>query len=117
MRRMSQTLGVRIPWPAALVLFVGSLVPGLVALLPLAMGASWYLADDGNARFLTPARVWYELVMFSVAVAPFLAAVVAFVSVLVVRRDWTKAFLVAGAWAGALGFVAFIAAAASAGGF
>jgi hypothetical protein len=61
-----------------------------VALLPLTLGASWYLAADEN-RFLTLGRVWSELVLFAVAVAPFLAAAVAFVSVLGVGGGWVRA--------------------------
>jgi hypothetical protein len=44
------------PWLAGLV-FLGALLPGLVALLPLTLGAGWYLAKPSNALFLTDATV------------------------------------------------------------
>lgn len=105
----------RRPWLAALTL-LGSLFPGLVALLPLTLGASWYLSADDNAHFLTPGRVWFELVLFVIAVMPFLAAAVSFLSVLLVRRGWVQACRVAAMWAGGLGAVACAAAAVSTGG-
>jgi hypothetical protein len=104
------------PWLAGLV-FLGSLLPGLVALLPLTLGSSWYLADPSNARFLSPGRVWSMLVLFSIAIAPFLAAAVSLVSVGLVRRDLSLSFLVSAAWAGGLGLTAVVAAALSSGGF
>lgn len=104
------------PWLAGLV-FLGSLVPGLVALLPLTFGSSWYLADPGNAGFLSPGRVWFMLVLFSIAIAPFLAAAVSLVSVGLVRRDLSLSFRVSAAWAGGLGLIAVVAAARSSGGF
>jgi len=104
------------PWLAGLV-FLGSLLPGLVALLPLTLGSSWYFADPSNARFLSPGRVWFMLVLFSIAMAPFLAAAVSLVSVGLVRRDLSLSFLVSAAWAGGLGLMAVVAAALSSGGF
>jgi hypothetical protein len=93
------------------------LLPGLVALLPLTLGASWYLAEDSNAPFLSEGRVWFELVLFSIAITPFLAAAVSFVSVGLVRRDLSLSLIVSAAWAGGLGLVAFAAVALSSGGF
>ena len=58
-------------WLAGLI-FLGSLVPGLVALLPLTLGAGWYLSEPSNAPFLTVATVWWTLAEFSIAIAPFL---------------------------------------------
>ena len=104
------------PWLAGLV-FLGSLLPGLVALLPLTLGAGWYLAEDSNAPFLTEATVWLTMAEFSIAIAPFLAAAVSLVSVGLVRRDLSLSLLVSAAWAGGLGLVALVAAALSGGGF
>lgn len=104
------------PWLAGLI-FLGSLLPGLVALLPLTLGAGWYLAEPSNAPFLTEATVWLTLTEFSIAIAPFLAATVSLVSVGLVRRDLSLSLLVSAAWAGGLGLVALFAAALSGGGF
>jgi len=104
------------PWLAGLI-FLGSLLPGLVALLPLTLGAGWYLAEPSNAPFLTVATVWLTLAEFSIAIAPFLAATVSLVSVGLVRRDLSLSLLVSAAWAGGLGLVALFAAALSGGGF
>lgn len=104
------------PWLSGLV-FLGSLLPGLVALLPLTLGAGWYLAEDSNAPFLTEVTVWLTLAEFSIAIAPFLAAAVSLVSVGLVRRDLSLTLLVSAGWAGGLGLVAFVAAALSGGGF
>jgi hypothetical protein len=104
------------PWLAGLV-FLGSLLPGLIALLPLTMGAGWYLAEDSNAPFLTEVTVWLTLAEFSIAIAPFLAAGVSLVSVGLVRRDLSLSLLVSAAWAGGLGLLAFAAAALFSGGF
>jgi hypothetical protein len=103
-------------WLAGLI-FLGSLLPGLVALLPLTLGAGWYLAEPSNAPFLTQATVWLTLTEFSIAIAPFLAAIVSLVSVGLVRRDLSLSLLVSAAWAGGLGLVALLAAALSGGGF
>jgi len=103
-------------WLAGLV-FLGSLVPGLLALLPLTLGAGWYLSEPSNAPFLTVATVWWTLAEFSIAIAPFLAATVSLVSVGFVRRDLSLSLLVSAAWAGGLGLVALFAAALSGGGF
>jgi len=93
------------------------LVPGLLALLPLTLGAGWYLSEPSNAPFLTVATVWWTLAEFSIAIAPFLAATVSLVSVGFVRRDLSLSLLVSAAWAGGLGLVALFAAALSGGGF
>ena len=104
------------PWLAGLI-FLGSLLPGLIALLPLTMGAGWYLSEDSNAPFLSAGVVWLMLSEFSIAIAPFLAAVVSLVSVGRVRRDLSLSLLISAAWAGGLGLVACVVAALSGGGF
>ena len=103
-------------WVSGLV-FLVSLVLSLVAVFPLTLGAGGYLAADENAAFLTAGRVRFMLVLFAVALAPFLAAVVAFVSVLIVRRDVSMALLTASGWVAGLGVVAFLAAAVKSSGF
>ena len=89
-------------WRSVLLL-VGSLVPGAVALLPLTMGPAWYLSADENQSYLTGARVIWMLTVFAIALAPFLGAVVALLSVRFVGRDWGLACRMASAWAFGLG--------------
>lgn len=90
----------------AVVLFVGALVPALVAVLPLTMGAAWYLSADENEPYLSKWRVIEMLAAFAIAVAPFLAAVVALVSVRVVGCSWARACRVAAGWTFGLGCLA-----------
>ena len=103
-------------WRAGL-LFLGSLLPALLAVLPLTLGAAWYLSDDGNTEFLTPGRVWFEVSLVAIAVAPFVAAVVSLASVLQAGRDLDKALRVASVWAFLFGWLALAAFAFSTGGF
>ena len=103
-------------WRSVLLL-VGSLVPGAVALLPLTMGPAWYLSADENQSYLTGARVIWMLTVFAIALAPFLGAVVALLSVRFVGRDWGLACRMASAWAFGLGCLAFLTAMAYGGGF
>ncbi len=100
-----------------MLLLVGSLVPGAVALLPLTMGPAWYLFADENQSYLTGARVIWMLTVFAIALAPFLGAVVALLSVRFVGRDWGLACRMASAWAFGLGCLAFLTAMAYGGGF
>jgi hypothetical protein len=98
-------------------IFAGSTVPALVAVLPLVLGASWYLTDDANAAFLTPVRVRQCLVAFLLGVAPFLAAVASLTSAVASGRGLASALRVAAVWAGPLGVLAFAYAGLWAGGF
>ena len=106
----------RSPLLAGLV-FLASLLPGLVALLPRTLGTSWYLTDDGNASDLSAGRVWFLQVLFAIAIAPFLAVVVSFTSPLLAGRDLAVSFRIAAGWAGGLGLIAFAAAGVRSGGF
>jgi hypothetical protein len=103
-------------WPSVLLL-VGSLVPGAVALLPLAMGPAWYLSADENQPYLTGARVNWMLTVFAIALAPFLGAVVALLSVRFVGHGWGLACRTASAWAFGLGCLAVVTAMVYGGGF
>lgn len=106
-----------IPVWRSVLLFVLSLLPAGVAVLPLTMGAAWYLSAEENAPFLDEWRVLEMLTAFVVGIAPFLAAAVALVSVRAAGRGWATALKVAECWAFGLGGFAFVAAMLFGGGF
>jgi hypothetical protein len=102
--------------PAGL-LFAGSLVPALFAVLPLTLKSSWYLQADENAPYLDTATVLWMLGMFAIGLAPFLAAAVALTSVLLTGASLARALQIAAGIAIAFGCLAFMAGMASSGGF
>jgi fatty acid desaturase len=114
---MSSTAEVRPSkdWRGVL-LFMGSLVPGGVALLPLTMGPAWYLSAGENQPYLTGPRVIWMLTVFAIALAPFLGAAVSLLSVRF-GRDWGLACRMASAWAFGLGCLSFLTAMVYSGGF
>jgi hypothetical protein len=81
------------------------------------MGPVWYLSADENAPYLTGARVAWMLAVFSIALAPFLGAVVALLSVRLVGHGWGLACRMASVWAFGLGCLAFVTAMVYGGGF
>ena len=103
-------------WPAALLL-LGCMTPAVLAALPLTMGPAWNLSAEENEPYLTGGRVVWLLSAFAIALAPFLGAVVALVSVRAVGRPWAQACRVAAAWGFGLGCLAFGTATVYGGGF
>ena len=103
-------------WRAVLLLGV-SLIPALLAVLPLTLGPAWYLSADENEAHLTGARVVWMLAIFSISLVPFVGAVVALLSVRFAGHDWAQACRVAAAWALGLGCLAFATGMVSGGGF
>lgn len=93
------------------VLLLGaSLIPAVIAVLPLTLGPAWYLSADENEPYLTSARVLWMLAAFTVALVPFAGAVVALLSVRFAGYNWAQACRVAAAWAFGLGCLAFVTA-------
>ena len=86
------------------------MVPGLLAVLPLTLGPAWYLSADENEPYLDGATVFWMLVVFTIALLPFLGAVVAVVSVRRAGGDWARACCIAAAWAFGFGCLAFVTA-------
>jgi hypothetical protein len=80
------------------------------------LGVGWCLSADTNADLLTPARVWFGLVAFLVAWAPFVAGVASFVTALRTGRGVSAALYAAAWWTGGLGLLAMITAAVWTGG-
>jgi hypothetical protein len=102
-------------WPAALLL-MGSLVPALLAVLPLTMGPAWYLSAEENELYLTGGRVVWLLTVFAIALTPFSGVIVSLLSVRAVGRDWAQGCRIAAAWGFGLGCLAFGTAMVYAGG-
>lgn len=103
-------------WRSAFLLAL-SLLPALLAVLPLTMGPAWYLSADENEPYLSPGRVIWMLALVVIAAVPFVATAVALLSVKAVGETWVQACRVASRWALGLGLVAVLAAMASGGGF
>ena len=89
-------------------LFLGALLPALVAVLPLTMGPVWYLTADENEPHLATATVLWMLVTFTVGVAPFVAGLVALLAGRASGATWSASCRLAAWWTLGLGCESFM---------
>ncbi|GGB46604.1 hypothetical protein GCM10011492_42160 [Flexivirga endophytica] len=92
-------------------------VPALIAVLPLTLGSTWYVAADENREFLTTGRAIWGFVLFSAGVLPFVAFVIALITARASGSRWPAALKLAAIWIAALGLIACGAAMLGGGGF
>ena len=103
-------------WRALLAL-LAALIPAFIAVLPLTLGPAWYLSADENEPFLTPGTGVWMLLVFTIAIAPFLAGAVSLFSARAAGQGWANACRIAAWWAFGFGCVAFVTGMAYSGGF
>lgn len=95
----------------------GASVPALLAVLPLTLGSTWYVAADENREFLSTGRAAWGFVLFLAGVLPFVAFTAALVTARLSGSSWPAALKLAAIWIAGLGLLACAAAMLGGGGF